>query len=502
RYDYRPGSSDWTLSARQRSRYDSGNVRTVKQSLSPDASAGTASERLNLYVYPGDFERAGVRVDRTANGGPSYVGDADLGTETQYQIAGTNVVWKPGTAATGFERKHRITMPLRDMLGTASAVVDLESGHLLEMATFTPNGAREMHWMTDEASLAPERNAFTGKEEDEEVGVTYFGHRYLIARIGRWASPDPLSAHAMGGGEAGNAYHYVAGNVLQSHDANGLWGDVGHYYVVLLAGIASGMDESQAQRIAYFTQFPDEATELDAFDRQADAVSEGAVGPMPRSRFAGLAEANRDASHCGMHALCGGDPQSVRRVARAMAVGAASDWERGASLHLFGDSFAHVKIETRGTRHETLHSPGWGHAPWHTPDHATTDRSYFVGYAGQLFDLMREMNPNSKPLMSRSAFRQFVMRSIALASDDEEARTALVNALQRKFGVSPAVRPEASATASLEEIRSRDAMCRAGCPASVDLVQERSLVASDAIIQQRAAVSAEGGGGARRPDER
>ncbi|MBK6813417.1 MAG: hypothetical protein IPG81_31970 [Sandaracinaceae bacterium] len=41
---------------------------------------------------------------------------------------------------------------------------------------------------------------FTGKEADEEVGLVYFGERYLIPRVGRWASVDPLSAHAMGGG--------------------------------------------------------------------------------------------------------------------------------------------------------------------------------------------------------------------------------------------------------------------------------------------------------------
>lgn len=222
RYDYRPSTNDWSLAARHRSRYDSGNMRTVKASLSPDASAGTTTERVHLYVYPGDFERAGTTVNRTDVYAPTYVGSGGLGTETEYHVAGTNIVWKPGTPNGTLQRRRRITFALRDMLGTASAVVDLESGHLLEMATFTPNGAREMHWTTDETSMRPERNAFTGKEEDEEVGVSYFGHRYLIARIGRWASPDPLSAHAMGGGEVSNAFHFVAGSQLQARDPDGL----------------------------------------------------------------------------------------------------------------------------------------------------------------------------------------------------------------------------------------------------------------------------------------
>ena len=63
---------------------------------------------------------------------------------------------------------------------------------------------------------------FTGKEADEEVGVVYFGEWYLIPRIGRWASPDPLHVHAVGGGEALNSYQYVGGNVLNARDPDGL----------------------------------------------------------------------------------------------------------------------------------------------------------------------------------------------------------------------------------------------------------------------------------------
>jgi RHS repeat-associated protein len=63
---------------------------------------------------------------------------------------------------------------------------------------------------------------FTTKEADEEIGVTYFGERWLIPRLGRWATPDPLHVHAAGGGETGNSYHYVSGNLLQAVDPFGL----------------------------------------------------------------------------------------------------------------------------------------------------------------------------------------------------------------------------------------------------------------------------------------
>ena len=43
-----------------------------------------------------------------------------------------------------------------------------------------------------------------------------------MPHLGRWASPDPLQIHAGGGGEFGNSYHYVAGNLLQATDPDGL----------------------------------------------------------------------------------------------------------------------------------------------------------------------------------------------------------------------------------------------------------------------------------------
>ena len=82
--------------------------------------------------------------------------------------------------------------------------------------------ARETHRTTDDVSMGLEPVGFTGKEADEEVGLVYFGERYLIPRLARWASVDPLSVHALGGGEPMNGYHYVSGSLLQARDPLGL----------------------------------------------------------------------------------------------------------------------------------------------------------------------------------------------------------------------------------------------------------------------------------------
>jgi RHS repeat-associated protein len=69
---------------------------------------------------------------------------------------------------------------------------------------------------------------FTGKEEDVEVGLQYFGKRYLSPYLGRWISADPLAVHSPGSADL-NLYAYVSGTVLKSIDPIGLQGYVPGY---------------------------------------------------------------------------------------------------------------------------------------------------------------------------------------------------------------------------------------------------------------------------------
>ncbi len=223
RYD-RAGTGVWTLEARQRYRYDAGNVRTVKLT----SSGGI--DRASLYVLPGDFERRGVAVDRDVMLGDAWRPAAGVNAESQYLVAGARVVWKHdmplGSGGSGFETDARITVPLPDLLQTTVATVDLISGELLEVGTFYPSGNRETLRGRDSSgdgqTFQLEPMGFTGKEGDDEVGLVYFGERYLMPHLGRWASADPLQVHAGGGGEFGNSFHYVAGNLLQARDPTGL----------------------------------------------------------------------------------------------------------------------------------------------------------------------------------------------------------------------------------------------------------------------------------------
>ncbi|MAQ18085.1 MAG: hypothetical protein CMN30_25215 [Sandaracinus sp.] len=280
RYDRGNGLTSWNLEVRQRYLYDGANVRMVK------ATDDSFGERAALYVFPGDFERRGLDIDRVTD---TYAASPGLNTETQYLIAGSRLVFKagatPGTYGTGFEKDARLTYAVTNLIQSTSAVVDLFSGRLLEMGTYYPNGARETLRTDRSTVFALEPMGFTGKEGDDEVGLVYFGERYLMPHLGRWASPDPLQVHAGGGGEFGNSYHYVSGNLLQARDPNGLWASAMFWKVHQEAiarsvgSLVSSRDlEVLQEQQVYIDRFQREDQQwLHAMRSPSDSVSEAAA---------------------------------------------------------------------------------------------------------------------------------------------------------------------------------------------------------------------------------
>jgi RHS repeat-associated protein len=107
-----------------------------------------------------------------------------------------------------------------DHLGSSAFVIDKDSGEVVERTTYQAYGATEADFRPDRWGAFREDFKFTGKEEDIEVGVTYFGARYYHARLGRWMSADPLAVHTLGGDL--NPYAYVSGRVMTHIDLFGL----------------------------------------------------------------------------------------------------------------------------------------------------------------------------------------------------------------------------------------------------------------------------------------
>jgi RHS repeat-associated protein len=112
---------------------------------------------------------------------------------------------------------------LHDALGSAGIVLDKSTGQLAEAITYTAYGQTESDYRPPRFSSNREDERFTGKEEDVEVGLVYFGKRYLVPAMARWASADPSAVHAPGEADL-NLYAYVHGRVYVAVDPNGLEG--------------------------------------------------------------------------------------------------------------------------------------------------------------------------------------------------------------------------------------------------------------------------------------
>lgn len=111
------------------------------------------------------------------------------------------------------DRAPAVQFHLADHLGSSNVVVD-SNGALVNREEFTPYGE------TSFGSFAKKRYRFTGRERDEESGLTYHSARYYGAGLGRWLSCDPR-----GVAEGPNLYAYVHGNPMQFIDPTGLGGE-------------------------------------------------------------------------------------------------------------------------------------------------------------------------------------------------------------------------------------------------------------------------------------
>jgi RHS repeat-associated protein len=238
RWDTAPGASiddplpGGTPAADLRYTYDAGDQRVIKHAV--DASG----ESFTLYVFESlEFKRSqfGTAYSDSGSGPADY--EASVFTVVPYLLAngvrlarlayeGMSEVPEvtPGTGAgqinASVSQVH-VFFELGDHLGSTSVVLDKATSELVERSTFQGYGATESDYRPGRWNAFREDYKFTGKEEDAEVGLTYFGKRYLNAYLGRWISADPLAIHAPGEADL-NVYAYVSGSFLKNVDPLGL----------------------------------------------------------------------------------------------------------------------------------------------------------------------------------------------------------------------------------------------------------------------------------------
>jgi RHS repeat-associated protein len=103
---------------------------------------------------------------------------------------------------------------VKDHLGSTRAVVD-EAGDVVEAYDYYPFGLQSRSYKEKGDPLTKE--TFTGKEQDTESNLHYFGARYYDAGAGRFLSRDRFSEKYSNL----NPYHYTANNPMRFIDVNG-----------------------------------------------------------------------------------------------------------------------------------------------------------------------------------------------------------------------------------------------------------------------------------------
>ncbi len=202
---------------------------------SPSLIAGEPTREMR-YTYAG-----GARVakgSKPAGGEPRYTlevfdslrvegakfesGDYELTVETERVSFGGigRVAYVEQATPDGTVGQPRLFLSLSDHLGSSSFVIDQQTSEVVERTAYDAYGAVESDFRSERFGAYRDPYKFTGKEEDSEVGLVYFGARYYSPQLHRWISPDPLTIHAWGADS--NPYAYVGGKVSRMVDPNGL----------------------------------------------------------------------------------------------------------------------------------------------------------------------------------------------------------------------------------------------------------------------------------------
>lgn len=129
-----------------------------------------------------------------------------IGSETPIRRVETQ---RWGTSAVKDTPIFRYQLP--DHLGSVGLELD-NVGDVLSYEEYSAYGETTYQGRVS----IPKPYRFSGKEQDSETGLYYFGARYYAASVGRWISPDPI-----GIGDGPNVYCYVSCNPVSFVDPDG-----------------------------------------------------------------------------------------------------------------------------------------------------------------------------------------------------------------------------------------------------------------------------------------
>lgn len=193
--------------------YDADGARSLKTAVAP-----SGAQAHTVYILDG-FELRSTTWNATASP-PDYDESPDrVSLRLPAGMATARVLYSPNDLPTLTSGHLHVFLELSDKTGSGAFVIDHDTGELVEAATYDAYGAVESDYRPGRWSSFREPYGFSGKEEDIEVGLAYFGARYYSPYLMTWMSPDPITIHE--GASDINPYAYVHGSPLMGRDPNG-----------------------------------------------------------------------------------------------------------------------------------------------------------------------------------------------------------------------------------------------------------------------------------------
>jgi RHS repeat-associated protein len=199
-------------------------------SASSQQVVNNGTPETTYYVYAADGQRArkiietqtgALKNERLYLGGHEIYreysgGSVSLERETLHVMDDKQRIAIAETPTTPADAP-RIRYQFGNHLGSASVEFD-QGGALISYEEYHPYGTTAFQAGRSAAEVSLKRYRYTGKERDDETGLSYHGARYYAPWLGRWVTSDP--AGVTGGL---NSYAYAHGNPARLKDDNGMW---------------------------------------------------------------------------------------------------------------------------------------------------------------------------------------------------------------------------------------------------------------------------------------
>ncbi len=188
--------------------YDGSDDRLIKT-----ATDDVGEQRHTIYPLP----RLEVRQVEWSELTSNYSAKP---TAYSIRVPSGRVIYSDEPIPTVDSGRLHVLLAFGDHLGSTTSEIDKATSELVEHISYQAYGATESDYRPARWMGRREDHRFAGKEEDVEVGLQFFGARYLVPLLGRWASFDPLARVTSKVDQ--NGYAYVSGRTLAYADPVGL----------------------------------------------------------------------------------------------------------------------------------------------------------------------------------------------------------------------------------------------------------------------------------------